>query len=797
MKSIHCLHSRIVGLLFLFGFPLAGQPAGNGPMPFHQLDPYPVEARDESSAAWRQGLHAEGRVLLEPGRSARSGSWIGAPDLEGFAVARIEDVFGLVPGAAIQARFGVITVPTIRGDAAGTLFNGQRRGDNLFGLPPGFAAVESIEVINGSPVLSAGLGKRTGGLLNLISLRPVPGEDFGSLSFRLGTWVPSEGDYRTLEGTLERNIPLGQGSALRMVLGLRDDQTFYHANGGRDDFRDLYLAWRSEADDGGVLDLIFQYQESDRPQNLGVNRPWQGLVDNGSYPTGGVSVPDIDPETAGPLAPGLADPGLIAAGAEDLVKLPRDRVLMSLGDIGRGEALLGQLIWKRPLGTEWLFHQHLLVERVDREKRNQFYYAEAVEQLTVDSISRLEWTGQSLLGPVRWESGLHLRLEDRDNRANYWNEFAYAFDITAGRRFPALDRFAANVAPGAVSGSDGWPWYLPSSGFSTPETTRSRIRQAGLFSELRQEFGGGWAIETRLRLDWLEAEASEPADLVPEGGWTDRESVPLLSGSASLVREWESGSVYLTAGLFRGMAGNTVGDGLNLYPPGRLNREDLLNRSRLLEVGASWRPAERLTLRATLFDQRRRRSEFFGSSDIEARGLEAELLFRVAPGSRLRVTGHYLDAHYVDAAPAEFGGGSLWNVYAEGAGPTGEGNGLGYIGGFFLNSLPPGDYRLPGLSRWQVQAALEQSLAERLTLYFRAAWSGPQNGNLAGEYEIPAQTEGHLTLVWEPEPWTLSLTLRNLWDAENWIHNGDPFFDQMLLSRNLPFRVEGRIRFAF
>lgn len=786
------------GILFLTSGLLPGglNAEASGTLPFHELEPYHVDAWQVGYPEERLSLMEEGRLLLGA-LGGRSGTWFPEEFLETFAVADMEDLFVHLGGAARQARFGVATVPTMRGDAAETLFNGQRRGDNLFGLAPTLTPVESLEVIPGPTLLSAGLGKRSGGMVNTTSRRPVSGQRFGSTEVRFGTWVPGEDSYRSLEGRLDLNQPLGEGQAIRLTAGWRDDATFYRKNGGRNDYRDLYLAWRGEGREGSILDLIVYLHEGERPQTLGVNRPWQGLVDDGLYPVGGVDEAIGKGDPPGPLDPGVADPGLLTSGPDDLIRLPLDRVLMSKGDYGRGEALLGQLIGSIPLGKDLQFRQHLMVEQVHRDKLNQFYYAEDVEQLTLDSISRLEGITETGLGRLLWEAGLHARLEDRDNRANYWNEFAYAFDISTGRRFASLEEFPEFIAPGAVEGAEGLPWYLPSSVFSTPESTQSRVRQAALFGEVRQGLSGGWSVDAGLRVDWLEVQASEPKDLVPDGGWSDREDLPLLSGTASLRKEWAEGATYLTVGLYRGASGNTVGDGVNLYPPGTLFRDDFLTRSRLLELGGQWRLSERLVLSGALFDQKRTRAEFFGSNDIEVRGLEVEGDWRPLPGTRIRLTANYLEARYEEAAPAEFGGGSLWNVYAPGSGPTGEGNGLGYIGGFFLNSLPPGDYRVPGIPRWQLQGSLEQTFEDFLTLAFWGGWTGSVQGNLADEYEIPEQGEWNLSLEYQTGSWSCQLTIRNLFQDRNWIHNGDTFFDQMLVSRNLPRRLEARFRYTF
>jgi hypothetical protein len=761
----------------------------------HDLDPYPVESGPEVSR-WEAAL--EGGLLIEPEAAGRAMTWMDDIALNNHAVSSMEDLMPFLPAASPQARFGVLSVPTIRGAPAIALFNGQRRADHLFGVPVSFAYISAVETIAGPPLLSAGTGKRTGGMVNFISLRPRE-ESGGSLSLRLGTWVPGSegGSFLTLEAHLRAHQVFEEGQALTVVLGGRNDETFYHRNGGHDDARDLYLAWRMNGNRGSRWDLIFLYQGLERPQSLGVNRPWQGLLDDGLYVRGGVD-PDVgNGMEPTPFDPGVADPGLIRSGADDLSVINRDRVLMSVGDRGSADVWLGQLIFQSPSGKEGFFKQQVLLEKVQSAKENAFLYADRVNQFTLDSLSTLAFEqgslslpGPALLADIGVQTGLHLRYEERDNRANYWNELAYAFDIAEGRRFSAEEAFAEYIAPGAVvEGEEAW--YLPSSLFSTPESTTSELFQAAVFAKLHAGASEGWHWSLEARFDQLWVEAREPDSLGL--GWRDTRSFPVGSLSLTVTRPYRFGEVYVTAGTFGGVAGNTVGDGINLYPPGNLHEEDFRNRSQLLELGLQVRPGDAVQVRIHAYMQERERMEFFGANDIKVQGLELEGLWQLSPGTRLQINGHLLDARYDEAAPAEFGGGSLWNVYAPDAGPTGEGNGLGYIRGFFLGSVPAADYRVPGLARWQVQAAIEQRVSERLVLRFWGAWRGEQPGNLAGEYVIPAQSEWNLSATLNWRRMELQVVARNLFDADNWMHNGDTFFNQMFLSRALPRRLEMRL----
>lgn len=761
--------------------------ADTGLGPVHELSPYTVEGAEP----WYWESSDRSNAVLMSGEEGRQSQFVSWEAMIESGISGLEELVVELPGVTQQARFGVMTVPTIRGDAAETLVNGQRRGENLFGLPLSLTPVAGIEVVNGVGLLSTGPGKRSGGQFNVVTLAPVPELKRGESFLRLGSWVPEGGSFATVEARLRANLPFGDKQALVVALGWRDNETFYHRNGGADDQQDLYLAWRHEGV-RAIFDIVGYAQSVSRPQTLGVNRPWQGLIDDGLYSRGGVDATIGLGDPPGLFDPGIADPGLLTAGQDSLQKVDRDRVLMSVGDVGEGALGLLQARARVQLGSDLEFFQSVLLERVLREKLNQFYYAEDVEQLTLDSMSALS----GKLGSTIWETGLHLRLEERDNRANYWNEFAYAWDIVTDRRFNALSDLSAGIAPGAVSGAGERPWYVPSSAFSTPESSVSELEQAGIYAQLSQPLGKDWRLQVGGRLDHFAARAQEPADLVDDP-LADAASTALWSGSATLTYEQPAYSVYLSYADMGGVSGNTVGDGINLYGPQGIHDEDLRNRNRLAEIGLRARLSEDWALQAALFDQRRNRVEFFGRNALQTRGIEGRLDGQLGERTRVGLTAHYLDARYRNAAPAEFGGGSLWNVFAAESGPTGEGTGLGYTQGFFLNSVLPGDHRIPGISRWETAFHVHQDMGERWSIRLQGQIRGPQLGNLAGEYRIPQQMEWNAVIGYQAETWEARFVVYNLFDAENWIHNGDTYFDQLLISRNLPQRLEVWVRWLW
>jgi hypothetical protein len=791
----------VVGGLFVCLLSICLSHADTAPEPVVDLQPYPVVGADPWSPALR-AAQTPGALLVAGNwlEAPRAVSWLSAERMASLAIDRIESVATQIPGGYAPARFGVVSLPSLRGDVADWFVNGQRRSGNQFGFRPGWNAVDAVEIVRGPPTVVQGPGKNGGGMLNMIGKQANPAATSTTVSSLLGNWLPDGGSYANYRLGLDHNQRLGDRSAVRASLEWQDDATRYAANGGRNDHVDVWLAY-SLRGAGSRLDVFAQALWQDSPQLLGVNRPWQGLIDDNRYLSGSVDPLIGVGNPPGFLDPGIADPGLLTATPAEAVVLPEDATLLSQGDLGTARVAFVQVIWQQELAPDWQWVQRTFVDHVNREKANAFLFLEDVTQWSAETRTEVTWAGggsaavigsQTLGGAVRWER--------RENYTNYWNEFAYAFDITTARRFDALATFPTVIAPGAQLGPRGLPYYSPSSGlWSTPETVASNMVQGSAFWEGEFRAGRHVVVSAGLRADTYAARARDP--LLAPGTTQLRDNDRFASASHSLNIRWQPtarATLYLTHARVHALAANTVGDGISLYGDGRMREADFNNRNTLWELG--WRQIGRDPANwwsVTVFDQQRTRREFFGPSDLAARGIELDGSLRIA--QRLVVFGNaaYLDAHYIASSPAEFGGSSLGNVYAPGTGPDGLGNGLGYIGGFFLNSLPPGDYRLPGVSRWQVQAGARWQPVDGLTAVAWALWRSAQDGNLRREFTIPAQLTINLSLTLERGPWSWSVDCLNAANARNWVHNGDTFFNQLLISRELPRRLQARASYRF
>jgi iron complex outermembrane receptor protein len=144
-------------------------------------------------------------------------------DLEERGVTRIADALFSVAGASRSSTYGFYDAYTLRGfDAAyGSLYldglinesGGGGSNNELFGL-------QSVEVVKG-PASSLFGGGSLGGIINLVSKRPVLNDSFLDVSV-------STGSYDLIEGTVDANVPLNAaGTLAARVVGLyRDAESF-------------------------------------------------------------------------------------------------------------------------------------------------------------------------------------------------------------------------------------------------------------------------------------------------------------------------------------------------------------------------------------------------------------------------------------------------------------------------------------------------------------------------------------------------------------------------------------------
>ena len=438
-----------------------------------------------------------------------------------------------------------------------------------------------------------------------------------------------------------------------------------------------------------------------------------------------------------------------------------------------------------------------LVETVDRERYHSLEYTEYVTQWTAENRTELRWEGGGDMGPIL-SGGLTLRYEDREAYVQYFNEYIYSSDISGDDLdFGALSNYPLSYYPG-LEGPDGYLFFGSETGI--PETTVSRVWNPALFAQFEISPIENVRLLLGIRGDRYQAEVRDA--LPPEGSDPIEDDGAYHTPSGNVSLTWtptHASSYYLTWNSVAEVYGSvTGGNVLQFYPPGTIRAEDFDGRSELFEVGAKFALDEnRVFLGFAAYHQTRSRAEFGGGrNEIEMDGLEAEVVYQPRPGIYLTANASWIDGQFVNSAPTQLGGRSLYDIWPEGEGPEGKGTGVGYDF-WFVNQVPVGTYDISGLSKVMLNASAAYRFQNGIGLNIQAMWHGPQWGNLDHEYEIPAQLMINLAATYSRPGWEVGLECLNVLNRLNWIHNGDEWMNNQLISVEPPLRFEGYLKMRF
>jgi outer membrane receptor protein involved in Fe transport len=758
--------------------------------PTLQLDPLvvtgvPIELSVNPLVRPLEGVFGDARGILETPRAVSS---VTQALLRERGIEGVREFIGFVAGASGPAAYGKASIPSVRGDLTETFLNGQRVSYNNFGYAPSFNNVEALDVVRGPGSAIYGSGFFTGGYVNYATKRPQF-ERETTVTLRLGDWVPSGGSWLNASWQIDTSAPAADGrSAWRVSYEGKDDQTFFNEHGGRDDRQDLYVAWLRRVSDTFTLEANAQYFWQAAPQLLGINRVNQELIDSGRYYTG--DLPDLGYSDAGAIA------GVIPGTT--WVDVPRDATLLSAGDISNANVYRGQVIATAAYAPGRKLVNRTLLEHVNRRRWHAFEYGEWVEQWTAEN--RTEWYAAFDSGPLAHAlvAGVTLRWEDRLSYTNYFNEYFFQYDLT--RANPVFSHeldYPNSYWPGFAG--PGGKLFFPAS-YGSPETTDSRLFNPAVFVQDEIKFNDRTSLLAGVRLDGFYAKARDPLGEAAGVPWEDSHSDEGVSWNASLLHKLSPrASVYATYQHALAVHGNVTGGGIMLKEDaagnGVIDPDDFTNLSRLAEVGAKFSWLEnRLYAGVALFDQRREELELGGDvKNLHMRGAEVEFVYQ--PDLRFNATFNvaYNDGRFDDSSASQAGGLSLYNLYALGQGPGGLGNGLG----FQWDKLPPGDYRVPGLSRWVVNGSFSYTHASGFGGGLNGSWQSKQPGNLTNEYHIPDQVFLNAFLFYRQPRWEVNVDILNVLDERNWIHNGDNYSNHVLVFQDLPLRVEGYVKIRF
>ena len=754
----------------------------------HTLDEYIVEGlsyEDSINPLARSvaSLFGARRNILDTPRGV---SLINEALLRDHGIETIEETVLFSPSASAPSRFGNLTTPTIRGDVAEAYLNGQRRSANINGMQPGFNNVESIDIVRGPGSSVYGTSFYSGGYLNYITKQPHLDESFTNVHMRFGSWVPENNSFFSSLWRIDINQPLVEDTlAGRLSYAGQENETLFNANGARNDRQDIHLALTWKPNKGVKMDFNTQYSWQAIPQLLGVNRPSQELIDKGIYYTG--KVDDI----GGPFV----EPWFLTPDGTTSID-PTD-TLYSDSDFSNANVFHAQLITTVNEENTLAFTNRILFEYITRRRFHELEYVEYVDQITWES--RYEFNFHPQWGGREHEvlSGITFRYEERENYINFFNEYFFNYDITRPPTdFNFSEQFSQTYFPG-LPGPGGRPFF--GAELFSPETTHSKLWNIGLFWQHEFELTDNLHLLYGLRGDSFFADVTDP--LPPPGGdpWNDNHDFHHFSGHLSLYYKPNTSSTfYFTYNRSRAVNGSVTGGGIFLFN-NQIDRNDFNNRSDLYEGGMRFSFYEhKLFVGLTAFSQDRKKVEFRGGkNDIRVQGFELESVYQPKNDFYIFSNLTFTEGHYRDSAPFQLGGRSIYDLYAPSTGPGARGTGLGYESFPGANQAPAADWRIPGMSRWLFNAGSSYLPTSGLGFRLWGSVESEQIGNLDAEFHFPTQFSLNAAISYSNPKWKAEITLYNITDETNWVHNGDTFVNNLLVSRELPFRLGGRINLFF
>jgi outer membrane receptor protein involved in Fe transport len=453
-----------------------------------------------------------------------------------------------------DASFGEPNIPRIRGQYADMFFNGMRDSFTLngYGAPISFNSVDSIDIIKGPASVQGGAGAGVGGAIDITTKMPTFTKSTAAFNVEVDSQQKRRASF-DLDGPLTSNV------AARVSFTSDDSGSYYYDMYFHQ--QSLFASVLTEVSSkysvlvtGGVEDTWYR-------ENDGINRVNQGLIDNGTYLTGGVV--------------GGAS-GISGFGAQiDLTgsTVLNDKIIIDEppGTGAHSLHVKGQIIQTFKASDNFSIVNNTFYDYMNRYNQTEDYYADTAKgSYTIENKTDLKF--KFALGSVNHDvdGGFTYRYAHVLDIQNFVNEPVSIFDLSQSPNtwiFPAslqagAGGFLYNAAfnhsqwglPGRFQGPPG-PDGFPVSGFLNG-TVDSNLQDAAIFLEHRMQFSPQWSLLYGVRGDLVQLNYSDPlggADYgAPPGLSPLPESVHtnwygLYNGNISLVYSPSSGiSTYLT-----------------------------------------------------------------------------------------------------------------------------------------------------------------------------------------------------------------------------------------------------------
>ena len=298
------------------------------------------------------------RDVLDTPRSVDS---LSPTVLEDDQIRSLRDILRATSNTYSPNVFGLTSLPYIRGQEGEVFYNGIRRGggNNGYGLPFSFNPVESIDVVKGPATPVYGATQRVGGYVNLVTKQPF----FDAWHTELtGTY----GMYDTKRYQIDTGGPLIKDKLALRVSFEQEDNGSYYRNVYYQSL-DVYAALAWKPNDRFRIDANFEYFDVPHyPDNAGINRPTQALINNDTYITGtGVS----------PFTGTIPGPGAVVSPT-GTTTIAHSQTFVDPADFSNSHSYIGQIAGTLKVNDTLTVVNRSYFQSLDKETVNQNSFRE-------------------------------------------------------------------------------------------------------------------------------------------------------------------------------------------------------------------------------------------------------------------------------------------------------------------------------------------------------------------------------------------------------------------------------------
>ncbi len=735
-----------------------------------QLQTIEVQAKASSNAILP--TNAEIDAAFGPNRNvldiARSVTPISGALMRAAGIGDLRDIMKLAPDTYSPTDFGAPSLPDIRGQLGEIFEDGLRQqgGNNGFGIPLSFNALDGMSVIKGPPPVILGTTQRVGGFVDLQLKRPNLDRAAGYAEFTLGSW-----SHRN--GQLDYSVPIESGrSGIRVSLEAEDDQSYYDYAHHRS--QDVFVAYRLKPDPVSELNASFESYYVNFTDIAGINRPTQELIDKGLYITGQGVQPN-----------GSAVPGAFAViSPTGLVAIPRHEVLTDPKDNDYVKTWIAHLRYERSLSDNVRLISRDYVQHLERFEHTNNSFTEIIKGAdTAEHRTEFVVDRDTDIFAHSLHQQTDIGVDIRFNHTLGFSQFDTEADLPTDLTLPLSYRRIAltpgqqaaliqlspgfYVSPGAQYPRNGQP-----NGYMISDTTDSDIYQGGLFAQHEIHFTPRWSAMAGARGDWYYVTAKDPLPPPGEVPAHDHATHLLEAGNASLTyKPLASISIY-AATSYSESTSNSLGGGIALGAGNRIDPANFSTRSTLYEVGAKWgRPGAPWYSDASLFSQKRSLRNRDGSNTgIVTKGLDAQWFYQ-GDGLFASAGADYLSARY-DGSASFQDTTQVRDAFNAARPDIIKGTGIGAPN---FAAFPPSTVRVQGLPSVSGSMLVGYNFAGGLG----ATLAGTVSNSFPLDYLETVWIRAQYTLDssiyyrWRQSSGEIRLTVNNLTNQRNWA----PVFD--------------------